>query len=307
MLHFGQSGVITCTADRVTVENCSALDPVSIITGERRYNFNTYTASQLILFSNCSATNGRHHYVSNGHSYASGNVFYNCKSSGIYNSSEGHRRWSQGYLYDNLVDTNPNTTSYVLGLYNRGSYGTAHGWAITNSVAWNCRVSNTNIIIQKPPTGQNYAIGCFARKVSGVTPPAPFQETEGFIEGTNKDSLNPHSLYIAQLNERLALTAIRSDSKGNSTPERLQIIGAFPNPFNPVTSIEFEQSTIAVVKIIIYNSLGKEVQILSNEFKPAGKSRVVWNPALANLPSGVYFCRVTSGKSIAMLKLLYLK
>jgi hypothetical protein len=265
MLHFGQSGVITCTATRVTVDNCYALDPVSIITGERRYNFNTYAASQLILFSNCTATNGRHHYISNGHSYASGNVFYNCKSIGIYNASEGHRRWSQGYLYDNLIDTNPNTTSYILGLYNRGSYGTAHGWAITNSVAWNCRAGSRDIIIQKPPTGQNYAIGCFGRKVSGLKPPAPFLEAEGFIEGTNKDSLNPHSLYIAQLQERLGITDVAGNANADKQVKDLKAVGAYPNPFNPATSIEFELGNSTTVKVIVFDSLGKEVRVLCNE------------------------------------------
>jgi hypothetical protein len=307
MLHFGQSGVITCTADRVTVDNCSALDPVSIITGERRYNFNTYTASQLILFSNCLATNGRHHFVSNGHSFASGNVFYNCKSIGIYNSSEGHRRWSQGFLYDNIVDSAPNITSYVLGLYNRGNYGTAHGWAITNSVVWNCRVSNTDIIIQKPPTGQNYAIGCFARKVSGATPPAPFQEAAGFIEGTNKDSLNPQSLYLAQLKERLGTSSIAQTKTKGIAPENIQIIGAYPNPFNPATSVEYELATKESVNVIIYDSLGKEVQKLFGGIESSGKHKIVWNPSSANLPSGIYFCRISNELSFVMVKLLFLK
>lgn len=307
MLHFGQSGVITCTATRVTVDNCFALDPVSIITGERRYNFNTYAASQLILFSNCTATNGRHHYISNGHSLASGNVIYNCKSIGIYNASEGHRRWSQGFLFDNLVDTNPNTSSYILGLYNRGSYGTAHGWAITNSVAWNCRAGSRDIIIQKPPTGQNYAIGCFGRKVSGVTPPAPFQEKEGFIEGTNKDSLNPRSLYIAQLQERLGVTEIAGNTKTDFHVKELKVAGAYPNPFNPATSIEFELGNHATVKIIVFDSLGKEVQVLCNEQRNPGKNKVLWNPASLNLASGIYYCRVSAGTSVEMLKLIYLK
>ncbi len=307
MLHFGQSGVITCTATRITVDSCFALDPVSIITGERRYNFNTYAASQLILFSNCTATNGRHHYISNGHSYASGNVIYNCKSIGIYNASEGHRRWSQGFLFDNLVDSSPNTSSYILGLYNRGNYGTAHGWAITNSVAWNCRAGSRDIIIQKPPTGQNYAIGCFGRKVSGVTPPAPFKETPGFIEGTNTDNLVPHSLYLAQLQERLGITRMADLNSNNVKAKDVKIIGAYPNPFNPTTSIEFELGAKAAVKITIYDSLGKEVQILCSEQKNAGKNKVQWNPAMLNLPSGIYFCRITAGVSVSMVKLIYLK
>ena len=307
MLHFGQSGVITCTATRITVDNCQALDPISIITGERRYNFNTYTASQLILFKNCTATNGRHHFVSNGHSYASGNVFYNCKSSGINNSSEGHRRWSQGFLYDNIVDTNPNITTYVLGLYNRGSMGTAHGWAITQSVLWNCRVSNTDILVQKPPTGQNYAIGCFGRKVSGASPPAPFAETAGFIEGTNKDSLLPHSLYVAQLQERLQMTKMSEMNSAIAAPDDIEIIGSYPNPFNPSTAIEFVVGKREFVTITIFDSLGREVAELFKGTFDKGKRKINWDPTSSHVKSGVYFCRISTKFSQKLIKLIYLK
>jgi len=101
MLHFGLSGVRSNTATRITVENCNALDPVAEVEGGKMYNFNVYTASQQILFKDCHATDGRHHYVSNGMSWTSGCVFSNCTSSGAVTSSEGHRRWSQALLFDN--------------------------------------------------------------------------------------------------------------------------------------------------------------------------------------------------------------
>ena len=138
MLHFGLSGVRTNTASRITVENCEALDPVSAIEGGKRYNFQVYTASQQILFKNCHASNGRHHYVSNGTSWTSGCVFLDCTSSGAYTSSEGHRRWSMGLLYDNLIELDgprPGYNPRLLGLYNRGFYGTSHGWSAAHSVS----------------------------------------------------------------------------------------------------------------------------------------------------------------------------
>jgi hypothetical protein len=205
MLHFGQSGIRASTATRITVENCNALDPVSLIDGERRYNFNVYTASQQILFKNCNATNGRHHYVSNGTTWTSGCVFLDCTSSGAYTSSEGHRAWSTGLLFDNHVELDGPRVGLnprLLGLYNRGFYGTSHGWSIAHSVAWNCNVRTGDLIVQKPPTAQNYAIGCFGN-VTGLKPPAPFNEPQGYIEGTGVTGLNPRSLYTAQLEERL--------------------------------------------------------------------------------------------------------
>jgi hypothetical protein len=204
LLHFMHAGVNTICAKQITIAQCRALDPVSIITGKRRYNFCVSDCSQQILFYRCYAQNGRHHYISNGASTASGIVFLDCISQGIYNASEGHRRWSQALLYDNLQELHANRREkeVTLGLYNRGDMGTGHGWASVHSVAWNYQSGGHAVIIQKPPTAQNYAIGCFGN-VTGAHPPAPFDQADGYIEGVNRPNINPRSLYLAQLSERM--------------------------------------------------------------------------------------------------------
>ncbi len=205
---FGQSGFITECCTRTTIQDCKAIDPVSFITGERRYNFNTYINSQLILFKDCYANNGRHHYVSNGMSSTSGNVFLNCVSDATHNVSEGHRQWTQGMLYDGHKDINLIRT-FVLGLYNRVDMGTGHGWSAVHSVLWNCDVTSEGIIgLQKPPTAQNYAIGCTAKTITGK----PVSSTDfppGYVELQNKPIAAIPSLYLAQLNDRKQSTAIQ--------------------------------------------------------------------------------------------------
>ncbi len=205
-IHFGLAGVRTATASRITIQNCNSIDPISIITGERRYNFDFYQGSQQILIRNCYAQNGRHHYISNGTASTSGNVILNCTSSGMYQTSEGHRRWTQAILYDNLKELDgprSDGNDVLLGLYCRGYFGTSHGWAMVNGVAWNCNAAQGNIVIQQAPTGQNFAIGCKAKNVTGLTPIAPVSEPQGYIEGTNQTGLVPQSLYTAQFQERM--------------------------------------------------------------------------------------------------------
>ncbi|MGP3912638.1 hypothetical protein [Nonomuraea sp. 10N515B] len=198
MLHFTQAGVATQETTRATVENCRAIDPVSIVTGSRRYNFNTYIYSQQVLFRDCHAYKARHAFVSNGHSTVSGVVFLRGTAEYALNSSEGHRRWSQGLLFDGHRDVDPHY-DYTLGLYNRGRYGTSHGWSAAHSVAWNCDVATSSLIVQKPPTAQNYAIGCRGT----ITGDGPFQQPAGYIEGAGRPGLFPPSLYEAQLRDRL--------------------------------------------------------------------------------------------------------
>jgi hypothetical protein len=212
-LHFVRAGIITSTADRVTVDSCRALSPVSKITGERRYNFCVSGYSNNILFSHCTATEARHAFVSNGCGTASGIVFRNSSADINHTASESHRMWSQGMLYDNVVFTD-NRKITALALYNRGNYGIGHGWSATHSVAWNCHVIKGRIVIQKPPTGQNYSI-CSGDTVDGK---GPFEHPAGYIEGTGQIPLIP-SLYEAQLQER-RLHGITPDAPARLRVER---------------------------------------------------------------------------------------
>jgi hypothetical protein len=219
--HFVAAGVDFRASTRGTAERVRALEPHSLITGSRRYNFNVYR-SQLILFRDCYASDARHAYIANGTSLDSGIVFLDCVTERPLGASEGHRRWSLGLLFDNLTTLDPRN-NLPLALYNRGTYGTGHGWGAAHSVAWRCDVAGRNLVVQKPPTAQNYAIGCFGN----VTGSGPFAGSAGFIEGTNTDGLQPRSLYLEQLAQRLA-----ADTAPRFTPAG----GTFTGPQNVTIS-----------------------------------------------------------------------
>ncbi len=188
-LHFGKSAVYTVGALHVTVSDVGAYDPVAIRTGGRMYNFDTEARSQLVLFTQCDATGGRHNFISNGASSASGNVWHRCGSSG--SDSEGHRQWSQALLFDATNEQGDGHAQFI----NRGDYGTSHGWGAAHSVIWN---SSGIITVQKPPTAQNYAI--FSTGTLDET--GPFPGELGFVE-QQTGTLAPESLYEAQLCDRL--------------------------------------------------------------------------------------------------------
>lgn len=203
-LHFAYAGVDTYTANYITVSNTESLDPIAPTDGGLKYNFTASRGSQNILFTKCIATKGRHAYVSNGTSSVAGIVFHDCQSIDPLTSSEGHRRWTTGMLFDRFIDQGELPRgNRVLAFYNRGDFGTGHGWSAVNSVAWNCdtRRSGTDgqILIQRPPIGQNFAIGCKGT----INGNGPFSHPAGYIEGSNDAAtLVPSSLYNAQLNAR---------------------------------------------------------------------------------------------------------
>ncbi|MCF8380395.1 MAG: DNRLRE domain-containing protein [Bacteroidales bacterium] len=205
--HFAQAGFILEGTTRTTVLNCQAIEPHSAVEASRRYNFHVAAACNNVLFKDCHSTESRHAFVSNGASTVAGMVFTGCSSEQAHTASEGHRRWGSGFLWDNTSFHSTNTDR-VLGLYNRGDYGTGHGWTGTNQVAWNIYAPNNQIVIQKPPIGQNYAIACDAT----VDNNGPYSQPAGYIEGTGEIS-EITSLYEAQLAERLTY-GIRPDTPG---------------------------------------------------------------------------------------------
>jgi len=106
VLYFNKAGIKTTNSTLITVINCQALRPRGTNDGGYRYNFDADDASNNILFTGCSTNYGRHDYVANGAASASGIVFTNSTSDQTNDTSEGHRKWSQGLLYDKLTYTN---------------------------------------------------------------------------------------------------------------------------------------------------------------------------------------------------------
>jgi hypothetical protein len=205
--HYGSSLVSTEEQTKwVTVEDSECLDPVSRITGGRRYSFDM--GGQLHLVQRCYARNGRHDYVVET-TRSSGIVFLDCTSEKIHSTNEPHHRYSTGILYDNVKHTDPER-ELVLGLWNRLNYGSGHGWSAAFSVLWNCTAPEGGIACEKPPLAQNYAIGCESQSMSsnmrwGQSPglKTSLVPGEAHWEHWNVGGVTPQSLYTAQLEDRL--------------------------------------------------------------------------------------------------------
>ncbi|MCE1166150.1 MAG: YCF48-related protein [Bacteroidetes bacterium] len=86
----------------------------------------------------------------------------------------------------------------------------------------------------------------------------------------------------------------KNGNQETGLPSEFRLHQNYPNPFNPVTKIEYEVPKASMVNLTVYDALGREVAVLVNESKQAGKYAVDFNGS--GLTSGVYFCRLnTSG------------
>lgn len=64
----------------------------------------------------------------------------------------------------------------------------------------------------------------------------------------------------------------------------------YPNPFNPVTEITYFLNESTNVTLKIYDSSGKEINLLINGYKEKGFHKILFNGE--NLASGIYFCQL---------------
>lgn len=92
---------------------------------------------------------------------------------------------------------------------------------------------------------------------------------------------------------------------GENIPTEYRLYSNFPNPFNPVTKIKFDLPVSGQVYLKVYNSQGKEIELLVNRYLSAGSYQVQWDAI--SLPSGVYFYSILTDNFKQSNRMILLK
>jgi hypothetical protein len=86
---------------------------------------------------------------------------------------------------------------------------------------------------------------------------------------------------------------------------------AYPNPFNPSTTLSYSLDTPGRIELAVYNLKGQKIRTLVNEMQTTGKHQVLWNGTDehgAICGSGVYLSRlIIDGKGVATKKMMLVK
>ena len=88
-------------------------------------------------------------------------------------------------------------------------------------------------------------------------------------------------------------------------PDAFSLERAYPNPFNPVTTIQFGLPVNATVNIIVYDLQGRIATELINESKSAGYHALHWDAS--NHASGIYFVKMMTSDFSKTQKLMLVK
>jgi streptogramin lyase len=101
-----------------------------------------------------------------------------------------------------------------------------------------------------------------------------------------------------------------SVNEKSEVPVAFGTITNYPNPFNPSTTIEFTLPSSGKASLVIYDIMGRKVRELISGQISLGMRTVFWDgrdDSGGTVSSGVYFARLTIGKSVAMTKMLMMK
>lgn len=96
----------------------------------------------------------------------------------------------------------------------------------------------------------------------------------------------------------------------SSEPLPFSLIGNYPNPFNPSTTIEFSLETPGHVSLEIYNAAGQKIRSLTAGKMQPGVHSAVWDGCDGNgrkVSSGVYYAKLTVGARTAARKMIMAK
>lgn len=131
---------------------------------------------------------------------------------------------------------------------------------------------------------------------SGYTDDIIYYDVRGYysVEGTYSDP-DYVSVYGAE-------PLYKSGLSGKPTEYS---IGAYPNPFNPATTIKYQLPERGHVTIKLYDVTGKEVKELVNEIRDSGYYEVELNGR--DLSSGDYICTIKANKYNKSIKLMMVK
>ncbi len=302
--HFYENAAVTAGRGSygVTIQNSSTLiaprtlyaGPGYDPSGRTFYETDVYVgrygfkfAGQHGLVKNCYALHNRHAFVFDS-KVTGPNVFVNCYGENSLTWSEPHHRWSVGGLYDNVKD--------MISLMNRLNYGSGHGWAGVNYVAWN---TEGDLVCEQPPTAQNWTIGHTGKRING-----PFHNwnlekfgiSYGYWDAMGK-KVEPVSLYIRQV----------ADKKGEivSAPTREILpsekkIDFYPNPSTGGGTIRFSHEKTGWCEIGLFDLSGKQlIDSLTKHFNK-GIQEQSWDFGM--LPNGIYLFRLRTNETVLSTK-----
>ena len=200
-----------------------------------------------------------------------------------------------------VSDTSKDFQSVVPGNISDTLHLLIGNWGFTNLVINSVENNGSAFIILNAPS-----LPDSIKPFDNITVNVVFQPAQ---QGIYDDTIIIRSNDVSYPLKKIALHGQSSitgvDENISAQPLKFELQQNYPNPFNPFTTINYNIPVAAFVSLKVYDILGKEVAILVNEEKPAGKYEMKFDAA--NLSSGIYFYKIQAANFFEIKKMILLK
>jgi hypothetical protein len=224
---------------------------------------------------------------------------YNYSRSGAPQRDTVLSQQMAGFVFrsDNASNTAPNSitgTNIDIGGVRAMTTTPTGGWGF-----WpDGNAVNTGAVhlYRHTPRGTTDSLAAIGKITAGYTVASTFQDPRYFLGGFGN---------VMQALWNFSLSTVAISNNGGNVPNEYSLGQNYPNPFNPTTNIKFSVPNNGLVKIVIFDILGRQVGTLLNEVKTAGNYTVDFDAS--NLSSGAYFYRLEAGNFTETKKMLLVK
>ena len=240
----------------------------------------------------------------------------------IVNNFQNVDPWSQTDISANGIYSSPSDALLPVEL----SSFTAHSVNEGIRIDWvtEGEVDNLGFILERRIKGQenwqkvaNYETNSALRGQGTKTSRSEYSYTDMSVQnGTTYQyrlgdvDLNGMTEYFSTVVEATTGNVSGVLLQESDIPERFALMPAYPNPFNPTTTISYALPQASRVELCVFNMRGEMVRSLINEDQQAGVYNLIWDGTSdqgQRLSSGVYLVRMQAGafsdtKKLALTK-----
>ena len=103
---------------------------------------------------------------------------------------------------------------------------------------------------------------------------------------------------------------VLNDAHHIQVPYETRIVSSYPNPFNPIVTLDYTLENDSFVEIYVYNILGQKILQIEKDFKFRGENKVIWNGINKDgvkVSSGNYFINIITENNSMVKKVTLMK
>ncbi|MFH0733754.1 MAG: choice-of-anchor A family protein [bacterium] len=241
-----------------------------------------------------------------------GEIYAGTFGGGVAKSIDGGENWttmnnSSAYIWKLALD---NEGNLYAGTYGSGLYKSVDGesWNSSNDGINSQHIYSINFDNDNNAYVCSWSAGIFTSTNSG-------ENWEGLgMEGMGASSLliepESNSIVVGTADGVVfSRPAVVVGVKDNeiTNPVTFALNQNYPNPFNPSTIISYQIPNNSMVKMEVFDILGRVVKTLVNEYQNQGTYKINFNTVELGLSSGIYFYRITTDFNNSVKKMILIK